>query len=207
MDLRQPTPGTGTESGAHPAPAILLDGEHRYFVSGGRVPGFTEIARDLGVIPDNDFYTEAGREEGNALHEWLLFLAQGNEAESEPDPRIAGRVEGVRKFLRESGFRFAGGEEALFEPSLRYCCRPDLWGHIGNWAVVIDAKRGAAQPWHRLQTAAQKLALAANHFKAQKRYGLYLRDGDYRLVEHADAGDEQRWKALVAAYHSKSFYH
>ena len=185
---------------------IRLDLEHRYWACDNRVPGFTEICKDLGVIKDNAFYTEAGRQEGNALHKWLAFLASGNEPESEPDPRIAGRVEGIRKFLRESSFKTAGCEIPQYHAELNFACTPDLFGYMGAFASVIDCKRGAKEPWHALQTAAQLIALRANGFLAQKRYGLYLRDGGYRLIEHLDVGDMSRWKTLVGAHNAKSFY-
>lgn len=171
-----------------------------------REPGFSEICGDLGVTKENKFYTKDGREEGVALHEWLLFLAQGNEPENNPDPRIAGRVEGVKKFIRESGFVFSGGEVALYEPTLGYCCTPDIWGHIGGIPYVIDAKGGAKKKFHKAQTAAQRLALRPSGFVAQKRAALYLMDGDYRLEGHDDVSDEVRWRALVMGYYAKTFY-
>lgn len=185
---------------------IKLDSDHRYFVGDKRVPGFTEICKSLGVIKDNNFYTDEGRDEGNALHQWMLFLAQGQEPEAEPDPRIAGRVQGFRKFLADTGFQFKGGETPLYDPVSRFACTPDVWGGIYPHTYVIDVKRGAKLPWHVLQTAAQKLALGAYGFRAQKRASLYLKDGDYRLVQHEDEDDLKRWQALVTAYHAKSFY-
>lgn len=186
--------------------AVRLDDQHRYFYGEKRVPGFTEICQDLGIIKPNAFYTPQGREEGNALHTWLLFLAQGQEASEAPDDRIAGRVEGIRKFLRESSFKFVGGETIQYCAGLGYCCKPDLWGSIGGRTCVIEAKRRAAQKWHPLQTAAQRFALAVNEFSARQRFGLYLKDGDYRLIEHTDTKDEKRWMSIVSAYHAKYHY-
>ena len=185
---------------------LTLDDNHKYAFSGVPVQGFTEIIGDLGITEPSRFYTEAGREEGIALHEWLLFLAQGQEPSAPPDERIAGRVEGIRKFLRESKFSFQGGEEIMYHPGLVYACKPDLWGLINGRLSVIDAKRGAKQCFHVLQTAAQKLALAANKIFCLDRFGLYLKDGDYRLEAHTDKTDEDRWKVIVAAYHAKRWY-
>lgn len=185
---------------------IILDADHHYWLGKQRVYGFTEIATDLGIIKPNPFHTEFGRDRGTAVHDWLAFIAEGNEPENEPDERIAGYVAAIRKFLAESGFKCVGAEKPLYEPVLRYGVKPDLWGHLGAFSCVIEAKRGAKLPYHFLQTAAQKIALAANGFNAQRRYGLYLSDGDYRLVPHENRADEGNWKNIVAAFHSKRFY-
>lgn len=185
---------------------LTINEAHEYHKDGVRIPGYSEICKDLGVTEANGFYTDDGRDQGTALHAWLLFLAQGNTPAADPEPEIAGRVEGIKKFLAESRFVFSGGEVPQFEPTYRYACTPDLWGHMGAFSVVIDAKRGAKLKSHALQTAAQKMALTANGFMAQRRYSLYLRDGDYRLEPHEDKQDEARWKAIVSAYHAKQHY-
>lgn len=186
---------------------VTIDDKHHYHVDGKPYPGFTEIASAVGAIPHNSFYTDAGREEGTAIHSWMIFLARGETPKEAPDPRIAGRVEGFKKFLAESRFTLTDGEKPLCEPTLRYCGTPDLWGSIsGVTGCVIDVKSGAREPWHNLQTASYKVLLAANQFRASDRFALYLSDGDYRLVRHTDAGDENRWRAIVAAYYAARYY-
>lgn len=190
---------------------VRLDAEHRYLVPASstgeiQVPGYSEICKDLGIAKDNPFYTEAGREEGVALHKWLNFLVKGAVPKTAPDTRIAGRVEGINKFIKDTKFRIAGGERPLYDPVNRFACMPDVWGHMGNWSWVIDAKRGAKMKMHRLQTAAQSIALKANGFRAQKRGSLYLRDGDYHLEEHFGVQDERRWMRIVETYHIKQEY-
>ena len=186
---------------------IRLDRDsHTYWLGKRRVPGYSEIVKDLGVSGDNPFWTEAGRDEGNAIHLWLGFLAAGKVPSTPPDPRIAGRVEGIRKFIRDTGFKIVGGVTPLYDPISRFACSPDMWGFIGNWSFVIDAKRGTKLATHRLQTAAQTVALRSNGFRAQKRAALYLRDGDYRLDQHSDFVDLARWQVFVSAYHAKREY-
>lgn len=186
---------------------IRLDENHLYWVDDRSVPGFTQICTDLGVVRDNPFYTELGREAGTALHLWCNFLARGEEPADPPDERIAGRVFAFRKFLKESGFKYIGGEEPQHERRLGYCCSPDLWGVIGARRAVVDIKGGGILKFHALQTAAQRLALASNGVLCQNRYGLYLREnGTYRLLAHEDESDELRWSAMVAAYYAKRFY-
>lgn len=185
---------------------IRLDADHIYWLGDERIPGFSEIAASY--FPANPFWTESGREEGQHLHQCCALLAEGDLDWGSVDPRVEPRVRGFEKFLRESQFRPAMDlvEKPQFQPTMRYACTPDWPGYLGSWAVTIEGKRGAKSPLHRLQTAAQKLALNAGGFKAQKRYGLYLREYDYRLEEHGDPGDCIRWAALVSGYHAAKHY-
>lgn len=190
---------------------IRLDEEHRYWreVGGGevRVPGFTEICKASG-FPDNPHWTEEGKAEGIALHKWLLFLAQGGDFDSvyPPHESIAERVEGIRKFLKDHDFEFVGGETKLYHAGLGFCCTPDLHGFLDGTAAVVEMKGGARMKRHRLQTAAQALALAENGFNASRRIGLYLKDGDYTPEEHDDDEDFECWKAIVAGYFAVEAY-
>lgn len=194
---------------------VRRDTEHKYWVANlddpklteFPSPGFSEIIADLGIKDDGHaFYTEDGRNQGNALHGWLLFLAQGQVPESEPEEGIRGRVEGIKKFLAESGFDLVAGEVPQFDPISNFACTPDVWGSMGGTRVVIDCKRANKVGWHPLQTAGQKIALKAGGFDAERRFSLYLKDFGYSLVEHTDKADENRWRAVVSAYHAKRFY-
>lgn len=181
--------------------------EHRYFYGDKEVPFFTKIAKDMGLIEDNKFYTSDGRNQGQTLHSWLLFLAQGNIPTNDPEPEIKGRVDAIKKFLYESRFKFVGGETPQYESVYGYATKPDLWGYLGTTPVVIEAKRGQPLPWHKLQTASQSMALGSNGFGVLQRFGLYLKDnGNYRLTEHDDFDDLKRWAAIVNAYNAKKFY-
>ena len=184
-------------------PVTLDPITHVYTIPGPlRAHGYSEISAAMGVSRPNKFYTDEGRAEGIALHKWLRFLVTGRIPSTPPDPRIAGRVEGIKKFIKDTGVRFVGGEVPRYDPATRVACMKDLWAYLGPWAWVIDAKRGAKIPAHRLQTACQKIVLTANDFRPQKRGALYLRDGDYRLDEHTDRIDETNWKAIAAGYHA-----
>ena len=183
---------------------VRIDKKHRYWARQPeiQVPGFTEICNAMGVTRPNPHHTEQGRAEGVALHLWLGFLVRGKVPKTAPDPLISGRVEGIKKFIIDTRFKIIGGEEPRYDPVTNAACTKDLWGHIGLWSIVIDAKRGAKQLSHRLQTACQKICLAANDFRAQKRAALYLRDGDFRLDEHSGPEDEKNWRAIAEGYHT-----
>ncbi len=189
---------------------VRLDAEHLYWVPAqngeAQVPGYTAITHDLGIVKDNQFYTEEGRAEGVALHKWVRYIASGRIPTTKPDYRIAGRVEGIIKFVTDTGFKFEGGEEPRYDPINRFACTPDIWGFMGSWSWNLDAKSGVELEGHPLQTAAQSIALKANGFRAQKRGCLYLKDGDYRLIEHTNSRDIPAWTQFVSAYYLKSSY-
>ena len=190
-------------------PKVWRSPDHEYFLEPERkikIPGFSEIVRDLGIVKDNPYWTDAGREEGTILHAWLLFLAQGKEPSIPPNPRIAGRVQGIRKFLEESKFKLSFGEEPQYDPVSCFACTPDLIGYIGALQVNIDAKRGDPQKWHVLQLTAQKIALASGMVHIEKSFGLYLRDGDYRLVEQDTRKHETKCRAIVSGFYAKKEY-
>lgn len=185
---------------------IRLDEEHRYWAGNSRVPGFSEIAQSF--FPSNPYWTERGRDEGTHLHACCALLLEHDLDWQSVDAAVMPRVRGFEKFLADTSFKPADAyvEKPQYEATLGYACTPDWPGSLGNWAVVIEGKRGAKSKIHQLQTAAQKLALRANGFKAEKRYGLYLRDFDYRLEEHTNRADETMWPFFVAAFHAKEFY-
>lgn len=200
---------------------LTIDTEHRYWLGTVRKYGFSEICSSLRVGEEecegcrrheshshsSSFWTEDGREQGKALHKWILFLASGRETDQVPEPELKGRIAAIRKFLTDTKFKFAGGETPLYDPMTDTACTPDIWGHIGSWSWVIDGKRGAYRKVHQLQTACQKSALRSVGFNAQKRGSLYLYDsGDYCLIQHEDRADENNWKAIAAAFHAKKKY-
>ncbi len=187
------------------APPAVCDKDHIYTVEAQVKPGFSEILEKSG-FPKNKFWTEEGRAEGAALHKWLLFLAQGNVPNAEPDPRIAGRVRGIQKFFAENEFLFVGGEVPLYCPSLGYCVTPDLFGYLNGTPTVIEAKRGAAMARHKLQTAAQFIALTENGFPVENRLGLNLKNEGYTPDPHDDDEDFEAWRGIVAGHFAKERY-
>ena len=188
---------------------IRLDPNHLYWSPGPtkkskeiRRYGFSEICVAMGVTRPNPFHTSEGRAEGVALHKWFIFLASGKAPKTHPDERIAGRVEGIKLFLADRPFDLKGGEEPHYDPETNTACMPDAWGFRGPWSWVIDAKRGAKEKYHALQTACQQIVLRANGFHAQKRGSLYLRDGGFRLIEHTDLLDIPRWYSIALGFHA-----
>lgn len=180
---------------------------HTYTLDGTRVPGFSEIRVAMGI---GDWFKPRGMahymDQGTALHSWFNILARGLEADELPDDRIAGRVEGIRKFLRDEPFQFLDGEKPMLCKTQLFACTPDAWGFFDSEPCVIELKRSASAKWHPLQTAAQATALRENGVQVQKRYALYLREGGYELEYHSNHSDFRRWTAIVNGFHARSWY-
>ena len=185
---------------------IRIDKAHRYWIPGAtkelQVPGYSELSNSMGVTKPNPFYTSDGRDRGISVHKWFHFLAYGKVPEALPDERIRGKVEGIKKFLMDTRFILNGAEEPHYDPVNRTACTPDAWGHIGVWPWVLDVKNGGKIKTHALQTACQTLALRANGFQPQKRGALYLKNGGYKLIDHTDRLDLDRWKDIAKGYHA-----
>lgn len=190
-------------------PAQLeFDAERHLYSRGGLpVPGFSQIREAMGIgngyKPRN---LQDYLDEGTALHSWFLFLCQGQEPDAPPDERIAGRVAGIQKFLRDTQFRFVDGEKPLLCDNPLFATTPDAWGYLGDDACLVELKRSAKAKWHPLQTAAEAMAIAQAGFKVSRRLNLYLRDGNYVLDEHRDREDFSRWRAIVNGYHARGWY-
>src|SRR5258708_1374343 len=184
---------------------VRLDANHLYWVDGVRRPGYSEILDNMG-FPKNPFWNDAGRDQGTALSQWLLFLAQGNEATENPDPRIAGRVAGIQKFFKEHEFVFVGGETPLYNEERGHCVTPDIYGYLDGVSSVIEAKRGARMERHKLQTAAQTSTLEENGFMPVNQLSLYLNDCGYSLEAHEDNEDFECWFAILSGYMAKERY-
>ena len=108
--------------------------------------------------------------------------------------------------MAECSFEFVGGEEPQYCPAPEFMCKPDMFGKINGVNAVVEIKGGTAMDTHKLQTAAQTLALASGGFQAVKRFALYLKDASYSLVPHNDRTDFLYWKSCVEAYHAKRIY-
>lgn len=183
---------------------IRLDTAHRYWRGDQLIPGTNEVI-DTYFEPCR-FFTEDGRDKGLARHIWFHFLVQGQEPDSEPDPRIASEVASFRSWLSEVKPVYIGGELPFFDSNLNVCGTPDIFAEIFGVLSVVDFKPAARATRTRLQTAAYKLNLIANGIPIVNRYELRLSDGKYRFEKHEDRGDEARWRAMVQGFHAASFY-
>ncbi len=185
----------------------LDEKEHIYRLEDGRTPpSVTQVLNLYFPFPVQFMPTDA-TDIGTVRHQWYHALAQGQELENEPDPRIAGEVGGFRRFMEEVRPVYVSGELPYFDPILNVCGKPDFVGLISNRLSCVDWKPQGKYKRTVAQVAGYTVMLRRNKIPILDRYALRLYDdGKYRLDQFKDDGDLTRWAALVNGYNAASFY-
>ena len=111
-------------------------------------------------------------------------------------PECQGYLDAYRKFLREHNFTLIEAEHEYRCESLRFISHPDQIGTLdGTQPVDLELKSGSMPRWCQLQTAGQILAIG---YPSMRRYALLLlADGTYKLFEHEDFRDMDRFRCMV----------
>jgi len=149
------------------------------------LPRVTEVLKNAGLI-DTRWFSDEVRDRGTVVHAACQYLDEGTLDESTLDPKIAGYVEGYKRWIQ---WRQATGqrewdwiEAPRQDPQGRYRGTPDRILTVRpRW--VWDIKTGCHFPWHALQTAAY-VNMLPNPY-SYRRAGLYLKaDGHYQVREY-----------------------
>jgi len=155
------------------------------------LPRVTQILKGAGLI-DTTWFTDYGRDRGTALHLATEYLDRGDLDKDSLDPAIAPMVDSYRLFLKEVQPEILSVEEEVENPLSHYRGRLDRRVRVGRWTGILDIKSGGPADWHAIQLA----AYAGCFPGPMHRWGLYLSDTGYRLIEYKDRGD---WPVFVAA--------
>lgn len=174
---------------------------HTYYLNDQRIPGVSEIIKDLGISSlygiDTDFIAYK-KEIGTQVHKACDFIDLGIIQEESIPKDASPYVVAYREFLKEKSPIIESIETPLHFDDL-YAGTRDRKVVINQETWTIDIKTGYAYRWHRLQTAAYWLA-----DNTDKRGCLYLgTDGSFELKEHCDIGDVEIWKKCVDLFHWK----
>lgn len=165
---------------------------HTYYISGRQVPHVTQVLADL--LPQwgaSEWHMTRGR----AVHMCAALIARGQQFEH--DPRIAGQVEAVRRFLREVKPEIIAVEQHVYSTMYHYAGTLDLLAGIQRREVVIDYK-ASLTPSTIYQLAAYALTLD------DVNWGMGVEiheDGSYRCSELLSLKRaKQEWLALLTAH-------
>ena len=81
------------------------ESEHKYYIGEMEVPSVTSILKDVGLIKDNGYYTEASRIRGKAIHAAIELHLKNNLDRDSLDPRILPYLDGFERFEEDTHFK------------------------------------------------------------------------------------------------------
>ena len=182
--------------------------KHEYFMNQVKMPGFTEIATDNGLIdysavPQGN--REKGLKRGKRIHKVLELYDQNDLVEASVMPSDRGYLEAYKRFRADTGFLPYLVENSVYSGPFWYACTLDRAGRFPGFVdpILIDIKTGPVERWTGIQLCSHELALEEG---PHLRYGLQVRaDGSFNryrdLVPFPDPQDMTVWKACVTMYH------
>lgn len=180
---------------------------HLYFHQGKRLPGFTEIATEMGIInfskvPRHSI--ERAMHVGKAVHLACQFLDEGRLDPKSVSDEIAPYLEAYKTFKDDMGFMPIETEMPVANLEYRYACTPDRIGTFKanrKKPVIVELKKAGILPWHRCQLEAQALCVKPSPAK----YLVQLRpDGKwkpYPCPDNTASYFRQVWLGAVQVWH------
>lgn len=154
---------------------------HRYTLNGRVVPSVTQVMKEtIGVAwLADEFYLQRGR----AVHACAKMLVEGIPFES--DPRIAGQVEAIRKFLAEHPMQVEKCEEPVASNIYQFAGTPDLVGVFNGMRVCFDWKSSLDEKRVAVQIGGYSIAYKETFFfEVAAGMGVELHDdGTYKATD------------------------
>ena len=184
---------------------VTLDvASHKYFHFGVPVRwSVSGVLKESGVL-GRQWADEEDMKFGSDVHLTTQLYDEGRLDYRTLDPRLAGYLEGWRKFRQETGFIPHKIERRICDPRLGVAGTLDRFGEARcplPW--LVDIKKYPVPKWCALQTAAYKYILGI----PCRRFGVELKQaGTYKMKEFSDAGDIQEFLHLVAALNIRQKY-
>jgi hypothetical protein len=175
---------------------------HVYTLGSQRLPSVTEILKGAGLV-DDQWFTEASRWRGSAVHAMCHYDDEGDLDESALDDRLKGYLESYRLFKTEMCFVAQYNEQMVHHEAMGYAGTFDLKGMFVHGQCLPDIKSGEVHKATRYQT----VAYAATQEKPRTlwRLGLGLKPtGKYSLQVYPPQDfdrDFRRWCSVVDVFH------
>jgi len=184
---------------------IVFNSErHEYMVDGILRPSVTEIIRAAGLMGDTEWFTEASRLRGQAVHMACEFLDVDDLDWDTVAPQHVGYVQAWERFKEETMFQPELIEHRVFNEALGYCGTLDRTGKIGQAKILLDIKTGAPERWHGVQLAAYVACLEKP--LSFRRMTVHLRaDGTYSITEYSPAQALELWNVFQSAVNIFNF--
>jgi hypothetical protein len=162
-------------------------------------PSVTQVIKEMGIFDDRWFDAQGARR-GKLVHAACAIIAQGNEIAGDWVSRHRDIMPYVDGFLAAingplNGFRALRCEHEIVNEAEKYVGHPDQ----EDDSTLLELKTGGYPEWSRLQTAAYCMG------RRRRRLVISLPgDGKFKLVEHNDPRDKDRFVLLVRAWHIRN---
>lgn len=182
---------------------LALDEASHVYTLGERVlPSVTEILIGAGLM-DLQYFTEAGKWRGSAVHAACWYEDENDLDESALDPLLAPYLEAYRKFKAETGFVVERNERKVYHELLGYAGRYDKLGHYKKGPALVDLKSGASSKITRYQTCGYVSCLQSP--RKYTRMEVRLKDNGKYSLQIYEPKDYDRdfsaWNAIVQVFH------
>src|SRR5262245_23208034 len=157
--------------------------------------GYIHVTEALALsgIVDTQWFTEESRARGTAVQLATRFLDEGDLDSSSVDPAILPRLRSYERFKAEVQPEILTIEEPVVNTTYRYCGTLDRRVRINRREGILDIK-GLPASSHGPQTAGYAGCFIGGERFA--RWGLYLQDDGYRLIEFTGRED---WSVFLAS--------
>lgn len=177
---------------------------HIYKYDGCPVISVTQVLKEAGLI-NSDFFTEAGRNRGVAVHHGVFLDVQGRLDRKSIHPTIQPYLDAWFKFKSDTGFGAFKHlcEKRMYHPLYKYAGTPDLIGMLNSRPIVLDIKTGDSQT-AKYQTAAYSQFIEIIGMCPARGHLRLFDNGKYSLVLHKDHANDFA-SFLSALYKVRNF--
>jgi len=183
---------------------VFEPASHSYYLDGVIIPGYSEIAKAMGIVSYFGDNTNA-MNFGSAFHLATKFLDKGTLDRDNLDTPLVSLLEGYEQFKQDYLVEIL--QEYMENPicsfTYRFGVTPDRIALVRGELSIIEFKTNTEMPPSvKLQTAAQKLAAEEYYkIKIKKRYGIqFPLTGSYKPFPYKDKSDEYAWLNFLGAY-------
>lgn len=160
------------------APLTFTPDDHSYWLEGRRLPGVTETISRLAPHRDvGDWYLQRGA----AVHAAVALALQDELDPDSVDERIAGRIEAVMKFIRDTGLVVGFFETPFASRRHQFAGTLDYFGTAPDGKRVLADWKGSLCPQVEPQIGAYNILLEENGHTCDRAVAVETHDdGSYK---------------------------
>ena len=184
---------------------------HIYKLDGAIIPGYSQIAKDLGLIDYSNVpqrNLEWKRQVGQAVHT-AIFWDNTNELNMDSlDETVSSYFKSwlIFKELYQPKILTEYSEKPICSIKWRYGVTPDIISEVKGGLTIVEVKTvSQMNPVTAIQTEAQKVAIEETYkLKIKQRWGLQLIPNAMpKLEPYTKLSDHSEWLSAVNVWHLK----